>query len=66
MRVRCRFRAGRCYGKVEVKCDIDFLAQSRILKILLDHINTYQDQNMLIKQIPDGEDENNNKTIKVR
>ena len=42
MRVRCRFRAGRCYGKVEVKCDIDFLAQSRTLKILLNDINTYQ------------------------
>lgn len=56
MRVRCRFRAGRFYGKVEVKCDIDFLAQSRTLKILLNDINT----------VPDGEDENNNKTIKVR
>lgn len=66
MRVRCRFRAGRCYGKVEVKCDIDFYAQSRTLKISLNHINTYQDQNMLINQIPDDEDENNNKTIKVR
>jgi len=51
MKVRYRFRAGRCYGKVEVKCDIDFLAQSRTLKILLNHINRYQDQNMLIKQL---------------